>query len=102
MDEQRKKLIEYIETCDVSPELKSQQLEVVHNETLSIPEIKMKVATLICDAFDKQMIISGMNTAVPFDQSVADAELRFEQACDESSQGDSEKGDSNTDETVQV
>lgn len=100
MDEQRKKLIEFIENSDIQSELKTKQLEIVHDETLSISEIKMKIATLICDEFDKHLLIAGMNSAVPFDQSVADAKLRFEQVCDESSQGDSEEGEGNTEEIL--
>lgn len=77
MDEKRKKIKKYIEGSDISEELKAKELEIVANESFSIPEVKMALAELIGEEFDKRIANAGI-TAIPDDAGAENAFNKFE------------------------
>lgn len=77
MDEKRSKLKKFIESSDISEDLKLKELTIVDDWDLMTPEVEIALAKLIASEFDKKMTDAGITDTV-LSKETKDAFAHFE------------------------
>jgi hypothetical protein len=85
MDEKRQKIREYVESSNIPEHLKQKELEIVDDENLSIPEVKIALAQLIGEEFDAKIAEFGIDD-IPPSEEVESAFQAFEAASEKAQQ----------------